>query len=55
MTQALQLWRKNRKEILIEPDDGEKLKAWDPTAAAIKLFKEHFGIASAAKVLERRH
>lgn len=50
--EALQLWRKHREEILKEPGDGGKLKTWDPLAAVIKLFKEHFGVASAAKVLE---
>jgi hypothetical protein len=50
--EALQLWRKHREEILKEPQDGEKLKIWNPMAAAIKLYKEHFGVASAAKVLE---
>jgi hypothetical protein len=51
--EALQLWRKNlREEILIEPDEREKLKTSDPIAAVIKLFQEHFGVASAAKVFE---
>jgi hypothetical protein len=50
--EALQLWRKHREEILKKPEDGEKLKTWDPLVAVIKLFKEHFGVASAAKILE---
>jgi hypothetical protein len=50
--EALQLWSKNREEILREPADGEKLKTWEPIAAVIKLFKEHFRVANAAKVLE---
>jgi hypothetical protein len=46
--EALHLWRKNPEEILTKPDDsGEKLKAWDPIAAVIKLFKEHFKVTSA--------
>jgi hypothetical protein len=45
--------RKHSEEILKEPNDGEKLKTWEPIAAAVKLFKEHFGVAaSGAKVLE---
>jgi hypothetical protein len=39
--ETLQLWRKKREEILTEPEDSEKLKTWDPIAAAVKLFKEH--------------
>jgi hypothetical protein len=50
--EALQLWRKKRNEILAEPEDGEERRAWDPIAAVIKLFKEHFGVPSADKVRE---
>jgi hypothetical protein len=49
--EALQLWRKCRKNILIKPE-GASDRDWDPIADVIALFKEHFGVASAAKVRE---
>jgi hypothetical protein len=52
--EALQLWRKKRDEILAEPEDGEERKAWDPIAAVIKLFKEHFGVPSVTRCVSCR-
>jgi hypothetical protein len=49
--EALQLWRKHRKNILTKPE-GASDKDWDPIADVIALFKEHFGLANAAKVRE---
>jgi hypothetical protein len=49
--EALQLWRKRRKDILTKPE-GASDRDWDPIADVIALFKEHFGVASAAKVHE---
>ncbi|GAQ90914.1 hypothetical protein KFL_007020010 [Klebsormidium nitens] len=49
--EALQLWRKRRKDILTKPE-GASDRDWDPIADVIALFKEHFGVASAAKVRE---
>jgi hypothetical protein len=45
--EALQTWRKSRKDILRRPEDAS---VWNPIADLNALFKEHF--ASAAKVRE---
>jgi hypothetical protein len=49
--ETLQLWRKRRKVILTKPE-GASDRDWDPIADVVALFKEHFNIASAAKVRE---
>jgi hypothetical protein len=43
--------RKHRKVILTKLE-GTSDRVWDPIANVIALFKEHFGVASAAKVHE---
>jgi hypothetical protein len=47
--EALQLWRKRRRDILTKPE-GASDRDWDPIADVIALFKEHFGVAKVRKL-----